>query len=121
MRKLLILAVLLLTGCSIPYSEGDRVGQIYKLSYKGLLCKTWEGEMALPGINLGAEGGGNVFEFTINDPSVLPKLQVLISKGKPVRVHYQEVVLPLWCTTKSGYFVTSFSESDSSLPEVGRR
>lgn len=29
------------------YSEGERAGYVQKLSKKGWLCKTWEGELAL--------------------------------------------------------------------------
>ena len=29
------------------YSEGERAGYIQKLSRKGWLCKTWEGEVAM--------------------------------------------------------------------------
>ena len=29
------------------YSTGDRAGWLQKLSEKGWVCKTWEGEMAL--------------------------------------------------------------------------
>src|SRR5438067_10557363 len=29
------------------YSDGERAGYVQKLSRKGWLCKTWEGEMAM--------------------------------------------------------------------------
>ena len=29
------------------YSEGERAGWVQKLSDKGWVCKTWEGEMAM--------------------------------------------------------------------------
>ena len=32
---------------SWSYSSGERAGYVQKLSHKGWLCKTWEGEMAL--------------------------------------------------------------------------
>ena len=49
---LLLGAVLLLGGYTWvalhwSYSTGERAGYVQKLSRKGWLCKTWEGEMAL--------------------------------------------------------------------------
>jgi hypothetical protein len=41
---------------SYSYSKGERAGYVQKISKKGWLCKTWEGELAmanLPGTNAG--------------------------------------------------------------------
>lgn len=53
-RLLLTLAVVVLLFLayiwlvlSWSYSEGERAGYVQKLSRKGWLCKTWEGELAL--------------------------------------------------------------------------
>ena len=32
------------------YSSGDRTGYVQKLSKKGWICRTWEGEMALSNV-----------------------------------------------------------------------
>ena len=32
---------------SWSYAEGERAGYVQKLSRKGWLCKTWEGEIAM--------------------------------------------------------------------------
>ncbi len=37
-------------GWAENYSDGKRTGDIYKLSQKGLIYKSWEGEMYLGGI-----------------------------------------------------------------------
>jgi len=31
----------------VVYSDGERVGYIQKISRKGWVCKTWEGELAM--------------------------------------------------------------------------
>ena len=35
---------------SFAYSTGDRAGYVQKLSRKGWICKTWEGELAMANI-----------------------------------------------------------------------
>ncbi len=56
MGKLLVaLVVLIILGLAgftwvtlhWAYSDGERAGYVQKLSRKGWLCKTWEGEMAM--------------------------------------------------------------------------
>jgi hypothetical protein len=50
---LLVIAALLLAGYTElmlrwSYSTGERAGYVQKLSKKGWICKTWEGEVASP-------------------------------------------------------------------------
>ena len=78
-------------GFFMVYSEGDRVGQVVKLSEKGILWKTWEGGMGL------TQSGAYVeyWEFSIdsNDPNkdqLVNKLQEAYKKGSFVRIHYLE-------------------------------
>jgi hypothetical protein len=66
------------------YSEGDRAGYVQKLSKKGWLCKTWEGEIAMvtmPGAI------PEKFEFTVRDDAVAEKINTLA--GKRVVLYYQ--------------------------------
>ncbi len=46
---LLVLLVLLYFWAALQwsYSTGERAGWVQKLSRKGWVCKTWEGELAL--------------------------------------------------------------------------
>src|SRR6202140_3627021 len=49
------------------YSTGERAGYIQKISKKGWLCKTWEGELAmanLPGTM------PQIFSFTVRNDSM---------------------------------------------------
>ena len=36
-----------LAALNFAYSRGERVGYVQKLSKKGWICKTWEGELAM--------------------------------------------------------------------------
>jgi DNA-binding transcriptional LysR family regulator len=67
------------------YSEGERVGYARKLSHRGWLCKTWEGEVAMsnqPGTH------EQVFAFTVRDEAVVEQFRAL--EGKHVVVLYRE-------------------------------
>lgn len=55
---------------NLEYSEGFREGNMQKLSKKGILWKTWEGEVSLwgyGGSHNRTSGEGNVFSFTVTD------------------------------------------------------
>ncbi len=84
------------------YADGERAGYVQKLSRKGWVCKTWEGEMAMvtmPGTV------AEKFHFTVPDDDVAKKINGTV--GKRVALHYQEHKwIPFSCFGDSGYFVT---------------
>jgi hypothetical protein len=90
------------------YSSGDRAGWVQKLSNKGWICKTWEGELALVSLP------GSLpekFAFTIRDDAVAER--VTKAMGKRVALHYEEKVgLPGSCFGETRYFVNGLSISD---------
>lgn len=49
MKNLFLAFALFFSACGYHYSSGARVGKPYKLSLKGFVNKTWEGEMVLGG------------------------------------------------------------------------
>ena len=90
------------------YSSGERAGWVQKLSSKGWLCKTWEGEMAMvsmPGTTT------EKFIFTIWDDEVAE--QVNKAMGKRVALHYEEKVgIPTRCFGETRYYVTKVNVVD---------
>jgi hypothetical protein len=67
------------------YSEGERVGFVQKLSKKGWICKTWEGELnmvVLPGAI------PDKFYFTVREDGIADKINKFA--GKRVSLDYQE-------------------------------
>lgn len=93
------------------YSTGERAGWLQKLSYKGFVCKTWEGELALVSLP-----GSSVekFLFTVRDDAVANKLQAAM--GKRVSLHYEEKVgLPTSCFGETRHYITEVSET-SEIP-----
>jgi hypothetical protein len=84
------------------YSEGERAGFMQKLSKKGYVCKTWEGELslvALPG------AAPEKFLFTVRDDAVAAKINQQV--GQRVALTYeQHIGLPTTCFGDTEYFVT---------------
>lgn len=88
------------------YADGERAGYVQKLSRKGWLCKTWEGEIAMvtmPGAI------PEKFEFTVRDDSVAQKINALA--GKRVVLHYkQHKFIPTSCFGETEYFIADVRE-----------
>jgi len=90
------------------YSTGERAGWVQKLSKKGWVCKTWEGELAMvsmPGAT------PEKFPFTIFDDDVAA--QITQAMGRRVSLHYEEKVgLPTSCFGETRYYVTGVTVAD---------
>ncbi len=87
---------------SWSYSSGERAGWVQKLSKKGWLCKTWEGELALVSMPGAAP---EKFEFTVHDDAVAERITAAM--GQRVALHYeQKKGLPTTCFGDTRYFVT---------------
>jgi len=90
------------------FSVGDRAGWVQKLSRKGWLCKTWEGELALvslPGTT------PEKFFFTIRDEAVAERVSQAM--GKRVTLHYEEKVgLPTSCFGETRHYVNRVTVSE---------
>lgn len=84
------------------YSKGQRAGFMQKVSDKGWICKTWEGELsmvALPG------AAPEKFLFTVRDDSIATRINQLA--GQRVSLTYeQHKGLPGSCLGETEYFVT---------------
>lgn len=87
---------------SWAYSTGERAGYVQKLSNKGWVCKTWEGELSL--ITLPGQQAEK-FYFSVRDEAVVNKINQLM--GQRVSLHYaQHIGLPTDCFGETSYFVT---------------
>lgn len=100
------------------YAEGERTGYVQKLSKKGWLCKTWEGEIVMvtmPGAI------PEKFEFTVRDESVVDKINT--QAGKRVVLHYeQHKFIPSSCFGDTEYFVENVrgvTDMPDTLPSPG--
>ncbi|MBL8351038.1 MAG: hypothetical protein JNL87_12090 [Burkholderiaceae bacterium] len=85
------------------YSTGERAGWIQKLSNKGWVCKTWEGELAL--VSLPGTSTVEKFAFTVRDDAVAAELTQAM--GRRVSLHYEEKVgLPSSCFGETRHYIT---------------
>ncbi|RXG30796.1 6-phosphogluconate dehydrogenase [Leeuwenhoekiella marinoflava] len=91
----------------VPYSEGTRAGELIKFSKKGVLVKTWEGQIS-QGIS-----GAQIFDFSVmgSKQDVIDKLKEY--QGSYVKLTYEEryATFFFWGDTK--YFITDISKEQS--------
>lgn len=91
----------------VPYSNGTRAGELIKFSHKGVIIKTWEGQIS-QGIS-----GAQIFDFTVldNKPEVIEKLKEY--QGSYVNLTYVErfTTFFFWGDTK--YFITDITQESS--------
>lgn len=105
MKKFLIIGGIILTLALIggvwiayfaSYSEGYRVGKIMKISRKGILFKTWEGQLNLEGITAAQSKLGSgltgTWEFSVEDSrkDVIDSIQKAMDTDKRVKLFYEE-------------------------------
>lgn len=91
---LLFLAWLVGLSPGLVYSDGHRSGVVYKFSKKGVLYKTWEGELSL-GMTETDSGGAiipRVFDFSVSRPEIAEKIDEAERSGKRVTLHYREYI-----------------------------
>jgi hypothetical protein len=115
-----ILIVLPLAGFALwtwitlnfSYASGERAGYVQKISKKGWLCKTWEGELAmanLPGTM------PQIFAFSVRDEKVAQEIGRNI--GQRMSLHYeQHRGIPTSCFGETAYFVTSMNLAKDPAP-----
>lgn len=116
MKKILLIALTaLVAGLLIwfaflyyaTYSEGVRAGELIKVSRKGVVLKTWEGEIS-QGIS-----GAQIFSFSVldSDAEIVEDLKTM--QGQYVKITYIEryKTFPWW--GDSTYFVTKVEKEKS--------
>jgi hypothetical protein len=104
---LVVLPALLLAGYTwltlhYAYSTGQRSGYVQKISKKGWLCKTWEGELAMTTVPGTAP---QIFRFTVRDDATARRIEQVA--GQRVALDYQQHKgIPSSCFGETEYFVT---------------
>jgi len=104
---LFVLPALVLSGYTwlaihYVYSTGQRSGYIQKISKKGWLCKTWEGELAMTTVPGTAP---QIFRFSVRDDTTAHQIEQVA--GQRVALEYQQHKgIPSSCFGETEYFVT---------------
>jgi len=112
LRWLLFLIIITLTvfiyfKYFFTYSEGYRAGLLQKFSYKGIMFKTYEGEMILSSIASNKEVAlaSEKFLFSVTNKNIVRQFDTL--QGRNVIVHYNEKKGVLFWRGDSRYLVDS--------------
>jgi hypothetical protein len=99
---LVVLTLWAFITLSFTYSSGERAGFLQKVSKRGWICKTWEGEMQLSAIPGSAP---QTFEFSTRSDSIAAELNKLA--GQRVVITYeQHKAVPTRCFGDTEYYVT---------------
>jgi len=113
-----ILGILLtlFVGSGGSPGDGQKIGQIVKLSQQGYLRKTWEAQLIRGGLNAGSGSFGTVpFDFTIESDSLRALVQSAMEHGTEVVIRYHKPLFysPLR-SESSGHFLTTISRPDTT-------
>jgi hypothetical protein len=93
---------------NFSYSAGQRVGFVQKISKRGWVCKTIEGELAM--VNMPGQPA-QMFAFTVRDEAVANKIESFA--GHQVELMYEEHRgVPTSCFGDTPYFVVSAKQTD---------
>lgn len=111
--SLLLLVFILIGGIYyafiyfVSFSEGVRSGELIKLTHKGVIAKTWEGEIS-QGIS-----GAQIFSFSVldKDKDVIEKLKEY--QGQYVKVNYTERYATFFWLGDTKYFITAVEAEQS--------
>ena len=107
--KILVGVAVLLVGffCFayfVHYSEGIRAGELVKFSHKGVIFKTWEGEIS-QGVS-----EAQLFEFSVEGSEQEVRKDLMAFQGKYVKLHYYERFIKLFWLGDTKYFITKVEE-----------
>jgi len=89
----------------VPYSTGQRSGELIKISHKGVLFKTWEGEIS-QGVS-----GAQIFSFSVLDDEAIAKLKEY--QGSYVNLTYIERYRTFFWLGDTKYFITAVEKDRS--------
>jgi hypothetical protein len=108
----LVLGLWTLITLSYTYSTGERAGYVQKISERGWICKTWEGEIAMANLP-GAMP--QIFEFSVRDDAVAAQISALA--GQRVSLTYDEHPgIPTSCFGDTPYFIVKVTPITDALP-----
>jgi hypothetical protein len=93
---------------TFAYSKGERVGFVQKLSKRGWICKTDEGDLAM--VNMAGQQA-EIFTFTVRDDQVSKAIESFA--GHRVELEYEEHRgIPSSCFGDTEYFVVGVKKTE---------
>lgn len=105
----LILFIGLPFACSdFEYSDGVRSAELLKLSKKGLIWKTWEGQLKI--MEYDVDGTLNMWKFSVLSDTLAEDLSVHMSHN--VELTYSQKAMTLPWISGTTYHITEFTCKD---------
>lgn len=93
---------------NFSYSRGERVGFVQKLSRRGWICKTNEGDLAM--VNMAGQQA-EIFPFTVPDDKIAKEIESYA--GHRVVLEYEEHRgIPSNCFGDTQYFVVGVKKTE---------
>lgn len=83
---------------NFTYSKGSRNGTVIKLSNKGVMFKTYEGQLNVGAyVRESSNPPTTIWEFSVpkGNQEVLDEINEAIDKGRRVKLHYKEKLMTL--------------------------
>jgi uncharacterized protein YwgA len=88
------------TGC---YSDGERAGRVIKLSNKGMIFKTNEGELIQRNLSMAPS---DTWHFSVNSPAIVAKINDAMAKDQQVVLTYCQRYYVFFWQGDTEYFIT---------------
>jgi hypothetical protein len=116
-KVLRVIALLIVLGaagyfwvCNWTYSEGSRAGYLIKVSRKGVIFKTYEGQLNLGNYQIPGQATalGSMWDFSVIRKDVFVSLQQY--EGKQVKLHYKQKYKNMPWQGDTEYFITRVEE-----------
>lgn len=103
-------ALILFTGIfsyiyvgSITFSDGERTGVVTKFSHKGIMFKTYEGELSQGSVDQG--GMRTTWLFSVADPKIIEEVKNCLRDGRKCTLHYKQQLLQQSWKGSTSYFI----------------
>ncbi len=106
----IVAAGLFLVYANWTYSDGTRAGDLIKISKKGYILKTYEGQLKLGGIDLTNqdEGLSDTWSFSVKDKAMYDKLEKL--QGQEVVLRYKQINYAMPWQGDTEYYIYEIEE-----------
>ena len=124
-KKILIAVVVIAIGVFAffyfgKFSEGYRSGKVMKVSKRGMIFKTWEGQMDLQTFGAVRDNKNMVtetFKFSIEDnPQLIKELEDAALAGERVNLHYYERYIKVPWRGDTKVFVNGIERPNDGKP-----
>lgn len=91
----------------VPYSKGVRTGELIKFSRKGVIAKTWEGEIS-QGIS-----GAQIFPFSVEGKEKKVIDDLVEYQGDYVKLFYKQRYMTFFWLGDTKYFIYQVEKEES--------